>query len=380
MRLRELDGIRGLAAAEVMASHLLEASRVDFPGAQLLMRLTDAATPVILFFVLSGLCLSLPFFNESKLNVADFYCRRVCRIYPAFLVSLAVALLALAVFPHLIAAAADDAKSWGTLKIVSAWGGWNAATIARYAALIYPLTDYRSVLNHGAVWSLVIEMRISIVLPAVILAVLWIRSRSRLIGATALLLLAQLVPPSFSQVWLTVLWNQLFWVTIFLVGVAAAKHLPEITAALSRAPKAVPIALAGASAAAYFLAALVIGTDAYTRFSAVAAVASLGLMAAALSWRALGSWLISPLPQFLGRVSYSLYLLHGPFYTFAHEAMIPRIGLPAATAIYVAATIYAAYLSARFVEEPFIRIGSMVGGWTRARVSAAAPARPSAAP
>jgi peptidoglycan/LPS O-acetylase OafA/YrhL len=372
MRIRELDGIRGLAAAQVVASHVLGASQVTFPGVGVLATVIDGSSAVILFFVLSGLCLSLPFFGDRRLNVAEFYCRRVFRIYPAFLVSLAVALLALALYPQLIVAATDDlgaGQTLGTLQTAAPWGGWTVGNIARFAALIYPLTDYRTVLNHGAVWSLVIEMRISIILPAVILLVLWSRSRRGLIGGLAVLLAAQLIEPAFSRSWMTVLWNQLFWITIFLVGVVAAKYLAALVPALARAPAPARFLLAAGALALYFMAPLVVDTAHYLRFSTIVALASLGLILAALCLRPLGAWLDSPLPQFLGQISYSLYLLHWPFYTLMREALQPALGLPAALAIYLPATILGAYLAARFVEVPFIRLGGIVGTWARLRSS-----------
>lgn len=48
----------------------------------------DGAAAVIFFFVLSGFVLSLPYFEGRRLDLADFYIRRVFRIHPAAIASL----------------------------------------------------------------------------------------------------------------------------------------------------------------------------------------------------------------------------------------------------------------------------------------------------
>src|ERR1700689_3511884 len=115
MRLKQLDGIRGFAAAQVMFAHVLGAT-----GAAAYVPAIDTATTggsaVILFFVLSGLVLSLPYYHGRKMHLSEFYVRRVFRIYPAFLVSLGIAFLALALFPDVVSASYSP-KQWGTFGI-----------------------------------------------------------------------------------------------------------------------------------------------------------------------------------------------------------------------------------------------------------------------
>jgi len=369
MRLKQLDGIRGFAAAQVMFAHVLGAT-----GAAAYVPAIDTATTggsaVILFFVLSGLVLSLPYYHGRKMHLSEFYVRRVFRIYPAFLVSLGIAFLALALFPDVVSASYSP-RQWGAFGTSTPWQGWTFTNILRYAVLIYPFTDYRSVLHHGAVWSLIIEMRISIILPAVILIVAWLRSPRLVVGALALLLAAQIVEPKFALPWVTVMWNQVFWVTIFLVGVVAARYLSVITESIARWPASGHAALAAGSLAAYFLVPFLFTQETdYYRFSAVIALAALGMMLAGLASHRLGTFLSSSVPQFLGHISYSLYLFHGPIYSLMKATLLPVMPLGAAVAIYVVVTVGAAYLSASFIEAPLIRLGAMLGAETRARALA----------
>jgi peptidoglycan/LPS O-acetylase OafA/YrhL len=347
-----------------MISHVLAASGASFWGAAALGRAIDGASAVILFFVLSGLVLALPYFGERKLFLVEFYVKRVFRLYPAFWLSLAVACAALALFPAVVASHTEPA-TLGSFGAQAPWGGWTVANLARYAALIYPFTDYRSVLHHSVVWSLVVEMRMSIVLPAIIIAVAWTRRRP-LVASLGLLLLLMASEPVFANPFATFAWHQLFWAGIFLVGVVAAKYLSGTVAAMQRLSSAARAALAGASFLLYLATPSVIGLDDYYRFAAVTALAALGMMLAALSARRLGAFLVSRFPQFLGRISYSLYLLHGPLYSLMKAILLPFMGLLPALVLYVAATVLAAYLSARYVEAPMIRWGASLAARTRA--------------
>jgi peptidoglycan/LPS O-acetylase OafA/YrhL len=364
MRLKQLDGIRGLAAAQVMFSHVLGATGAA-AYVPLINTAVSGASAVILFFVLSGLVLSLPYYNGRKMHLSEFYVRRVFRIYPAFLISLGVAFLALALFPDVVSVSYSP-KQWGTFGIGAPWGGWTVTNILRYAALIYPFTDYRTVLHHGAVWSLIVEMRISIILPAIILIVAWLRSPRLAIAILTLLLALQIVKPDFPPSWMVVIGNQIFWITIFLVGVVASRHLNVITESMSRWHDLGHMALIAGCLAVYLAAPFLFTEEAdYYRFSVVVALASLGMMLAALASHRLDAMLSSRVPQFLGYISYSLYL-----YSLMKAVLLPIMGLGPALAIYVCATVGAAYLSARFIEAPMIRLGAILGAQTRARALA----------
>ena len=105
-RLEELDSLRGLAALTVVISHHLIVLPVFFNPTNWhghipvnilkytpLHLLFAGHEAVILFFVLSGFVLSLPFHANKQGPYASFVIRRICRIYLPYIVSVAAAVI-----------------------------------------------------------------------------------------------------------------------------------------------------------------------------------------------------------------------------------------------------------------------------------------------
>ena len=152
MRLRELDALRGLAALAVSFQHLFLLT--GMAGAVLaLAALTpmnaffDGTRAVLFFFVLSGFVLAVPFFR-GVVSPTGFVAKRAARIYPAYWFALIVSIgvYTLSANPH--------------LTLYSA---------ANFASL---LTDYTAQNYNVVFWSLVQEMRLSILFPLLILPVI----------------------------------------------------------------------------------------------------------------------------------------------------------------------------------------------------------------
>ena len=89
-RIRELDGLRGVAAAAVFLFHATNLapphSRIgDVLTLPFIAAFYASTAPVLLFFVLSGFVLGLPFFaHQAPPTYARFVIHRVFRIYPAY--------------------------------------------------------------------------------------------------------------------------------------------------------------------------------------------------------------------------------------------------------------------------------------------------------
>src|ERR1700704_3301212 len=95
-RFYELDSLRGVAALTVVFHHF---SRICSPRVIYFLdrtpfRLLVAGhQAVILFFLLSGFVLTLPYKKNDRLNYGPFLVKRVCRIYLPYLGALALAIL-----------------------------------------------------------------------------------------------------------------------------------------------------------------------------------------------------------------------------------------------------------------------------------------------
>jgi len=95
-RFTELDSLRGLAALTVVFCHFVTAYLNGPPFAFLnkfpVRVLLDGHEAVMLFFLLSGFVLSLPY-RQRGVEYGSFLVRRVCRIYLPYLGALLIAVL-----------------------------------------------------------------------------------------------------------------------------------------------------------------------------------------------------------------------------------------------------------------------------------------------
>jgi len=98
-------------------------------------------------------------------------------------------------------------------------------------------------------------------------------------------------------------------------------------------------------------------------------IASVLIVAFLLGNRHAASALETPVPAWLGRVSYSLYLIHLPILTAAIHGLGPVLPLWAIMAIAVPTALIAAELFYRAVEAPSMRLGKRL---TRRRIVPAA--------
>ncbi|HVY88678.1 MAG TPA: acyltransferase family protein, partial [Hyphomonadaceae bacterium] len=198
-RLQSLDSLRGVAALIVVFYHMVGALPAPFaslasapwrpleglPGWMVTLRYATAWIPlrllwgggyecVLLFFVLSGYVLSLPYLAGKSPSWTRYIGKRLCRLY---LPSIAAILFALAMRAIAIN---------GTYTFTPEWP---------WAAPLTPSLIWNNVLFlgggdsfhlDGTIWSLVHEMRISIIFPFLFLIVL--RTPALLSYATSALL------------------------------------------------------------------------------------------------------------------------------------------------------------------------------------------------
>ena len=188
-RVDELDSLRGLAAVNVMASHLLLCLPLIFAGVHdrgsaspltyailytPLHLFVAANEAVILFFILSGFVLSLPFFSPRPPSYREFAIRRVCRIYLPFLASLAIALV---IYATISVVPMPEASPWAN-------DGWSKPITVKTVVGFLLMTGFsHHVTINPVVWSLVHEMRISLVFPFLFAAVSAVNRWWGLLGA-----------------------------------------------------------------------------------------------------------------------------------------------------------------------------------------------------
>ena len=137
-RLGFIDALRGISALAVLASHTAEHS---LPGARELIatRFDLGHFGVILFFLCSGFV--IPVSLERQRSLAVFWIKRICRLYPLYWFS-----IALAVITGYAASARTPGQFWQA----------NQALILSNLTMLELFLGYPYI--HGEYWTLMFEM------------------------------------------------------------------------------------------------------------------------------------------------------------------------------------------------------------------------------
>src|SRR5262245_22209580 len=161
-RVPALDGLRGMAALMVVVSHVSNSTGL-WGG---LLGNGGGQVGVMIFFVLSGYLIGALYLDQpfTLANIWEYAVRRVARVLPAFYAMLSLALI---------------------LGAVSGLTGWNLT--------IYPVTFEQSVTHYALLWGIGVFWTIPVEMHfyAVFVAAWWLHSRSSLamIAAAVLVIL-----------------------------------------------------------------------------------------------------------------------------------------------------------------------------------------------
>lgn len=331
-RLGYLDSLRCLAAALVLLQHLAEGQ----PGS--VGNLVAVAEPgvagVAMFFFISGHAIGLS--ASPRLRVLPFLTRRLARIYPLYLVALAILVLTGGWLPKWTFMATAPALAW-----------------VANLALVQDFTAQRAFL--GVSWTLIIEL-FWYLLFAIAVRRFGDRAGPVLDTVVPLGVLAATLASLLLGVRIPL--GRPLMIYAAVIGFQCMRHARgEISAAGLVRSLAIFAVVAGA--------ALLVGFGVFSH-------AALGLM------QVLGPWLLasavfltvvllpglrwSPwlnrgvLPA-IGLASYSIYLLH-PIAIEAASVYLPVARLPAALAL----TALLALIGYRCIERPAITAGRRLAG------------------
>jgi len=348
----DIDGLRAAAVLLVVFYH---AGFAAFPG---------GFVGVDIFFVISGYLITGIIAREldaGHFTFASFYARRIKRILPALFVVLAVSAIA-----ALFILIPGELRVFGrsiisTVLFYSNWLFYSKVNYFDGPAMEKPLLH---------TWSLAVEEQYYIVWPLVLAAIYRAGRRKALPYIILALLCLSLAA---SQIVLEPDPAQAFYLLpyrgweLLLGGYLAVARLQP----LSRLASDIT-GLAGFACIAY--AAWVFNTK--TPFPGLnALIPCLGaalLIAAGSQERSLSRALLGFGPiRFIGKISYSLYLIHWPIFSFAHIALDGEPALGQRLTI-IAASVALASLSYWYVETPARRSTYRFPALARAAVAAAA--------
>jgi peptidoglycan/LPS O-acetylase OafA/YrhL len=359
-RFHELDSMRGLAALIVVFYHfrlmwLFSETQTLNVRTVLLYPLFAGRESVILFFLLSGFVLSIPYLRGKRQPYSMFLRRRILRIYCPYLFGLALAV-------------AGNSIWHGSLGL-SQWADWTWLNPVGWKAVLQHVVmigNYDSGQFNTAFWSLVVEMRVSIVFPLLFLLVGRLTTRTALLVAAGCSLAVQISDRLGSE-WVGY-GSSLQFVTVFICGILMAIHWNYIGASYRAMTRRNKLALTVCSFVLYgysvVLSSLVRGTWRLAQWHiqhwpVIAGAA--GLMTVGLESTNARRILNSVVPRFLGRISYSLYLVHGTVLFALAYLLIHRVPTWVAFLIFFPAAILLSTAFCICIEEPFLRLGRRVG-------------------
>ena len=351
-RIDWLDGVRGCSAVYVMLHHIYLFVFPGFPvnsGPWALGWLMYGQLAVVVFIVVSGFSLGLaPAQNRNDLKhgASMFYHRRAWRILPPYWIAL---ILSMSIHHFLLADLPGHAVNMRTFLV--------------YGLLLQDIVPSAS--PNVAFWSIAVEAQIYIVFP--LMLILSCAYSNKIMAAAALIFVC-------GAHWLAINFHAFSRIDHFtpqlLVGFAfgvwAADEVTSPTPLLRRLP--VPWIAAGMAAALYGVCAaigIVAVNDHYFLIDiATAFVVAVGFVGFVDHRSGLARILGSTPLRFLGKFSYSLYLIHGPLVALLITYWIaPRFGSPLLTYAVTAALVAPIVIAASYVffllfERPFLSIRS----------------------
>ncbi|WP_431220434.1 acyltransferase family protein [Leifsonia xyli] len=388
IRLRSLDGLRGVAAFIVLLHHAslltpaIAAAYIFNPEVSgptpysfgwwftytPLKIFTAGPEAVVVFFVLSGFVLSLPVLGPRAFEWMSYYPRRIARIGLPVVGSLLFASALALLVPQLPQHAMS---SWVAGTSVPQLGVWDVI-----GSLDPTLGSW---FINNPLWSIYWEMAFSVLLPVFVgLAVLLRRGWPLLIALVVAIVLIGLYANSHAFLYLPG----------FFLGVVAATQLDRIhrlgdALASRRWGWAVWLLVALGSMVLLVSHWMTRSADLGFVLESLQPIAALGLLLCCLEWRLLARLLSHQPFRWLGTISFSLYLVHVPIiitlsYLLGSWGPLKVGALAIPVALVVGTLFYAA------VEKPAHRlskrIGRMVAQAFAARPEPAAPPSTELAP
>ena len=368
VRFVELDSLRGLAALTVVFTHIQSFWEAANPPTSANFAIfLDLIRPfgyeaVLLFFVLSGFVLSLPAIDGNPQSYFVFVTRRIFRLYVPYLVALAVA-VTLALWLH----GSSGSNIFGNCcwfepvnwRLVSQ----HVMFLGLYDTSVFDLP----------IWSLVHEMRISLLFP--FMCAIALRFRNRWLFGFALWLtcasvaIDKLFGVEFANLigvdTVASVNDTVFFAALFIFGIYLARERASIAGWFSRLSRPARISFGAGCVLLYAFAG-----PQLTAFAVpfihwhlmpvahwLAALGAGGLIVVALNSQTVKRVLHWPPIHLLGQMSYSLYLMHYIVLMFCIHLLFGKIPLLTILFLALVLSIIVSWLSHRWIEVPSMNLG-----------------------
>lgn len=361
-RVRSLDGIRGVAALVVVVHHALlvipglaspltalpRSERLQWALVHTPLHLVWAGTEAVyLFFVLSGFALGAARGVSAQQAWATYYPQRLLRLYLPVFGAVAVGVALILLVPR---SDASGLSSWlQNRPSLTPSGIWSDATLIRHHSWLI-----------GSLWSLRWEVVFSLTLPLFI----WFARRwpslwwLKFAASFAVMFFGALTYRS-----------NLIFMPMFIVGVLMAFGIDRMHAIARRVDDTrrphtswavLLIAALLALCGNWYLLALDAPALLLAAARPLAVAAAAVILFVGMCWTHARRLLEHRTFQWLGAISFSLYLVHEPIVVSIAFLAGPGTAL-VTVPISVVASFVAAVLFFRYVEQPSHRIARSVG-------------------
>lgn len=360
-RISSLDGVRGAASLIVVLYHasLIATPHLDDTVAVWLTqsptKLVLAGTEAVLvFFVLSGLVVALPVLNDG-FSWFRYYPARVLRLYLPVWGSVVLAAGLIALVPRDPTTMPEDSWMQNAQATQVTWQEFIEESL-----LMKTSYDINNVL-----WSLRWELIFSLALPLFVVVALVLRRHAIVAAAVAgaLTITGRVIDV-----------EALVYLPVFLLGTLMAVRFDDLLAWIRRPRHAAFWPIVAALALSLLIASWLArpfaapGTLMGRAMWGLAGVGAALMIITGMGWPLLRRALEGRTAQWLGRISYSLYLVHVPalatlsYLWGSHNWMlVTAIGIPAS--LLLADAFY------RLVEAPAHRLSRRAGASSARLVS-----------
>lgn len=360
-RYYELDALRGIAALTVVLWHFVCATyTVQDPGTKSfvmsLYLLVQGRAAVILFFILSGFVLSLPFFREQRPEYGGFVVRRICRIYLPYVVLVACTILI---------------RTFVTVRKIPGLSDWfndycgTPFSLKTALEHLFLIGNINIMVYNNPVWSLIHEMRISLFFPLLFFFVLRVKPIFSILTClllTGVALMNDVFGWETSKGWQTGYFYTLQVTSFFIIGILLARYKDPAVRWYVSLKKWKKIIFFIVSCILFrfsmelWLANMKLGLI----WDYGSAIGACGLMLMALGSAKAVKLLKKPVFKFLGNISYSMYLNHITMLYLTIFLLNDYLSLPVILPVYITAVIVFSSVTWKIIELPSIALGRVL--------------------
>ncbi|MDA1759689.1 acyltransferase [Bacillus cereus] len=368
-RYEELDSIRGISSLVVMIGHHLMifsafqnySYEENKPFIVYLLKETPARLifssgneSVIIFFVLSGFVL-YESIQKTYSSYGSYLLKRICRIYIPYIAAISIAIIC-----------QDTISEYG-ISYLSEWfnRSWtiesSSSLIAQHILLV---GKYNTDAYNGVIWSLVHEMRISIIFPFILMVCLRKTLKYSLLSLFSFSICSVVILFLFrSSLTLTSYALTPHYTVLFLLGALVAKYKNNLIVFYSNCTKNKKIAWFLFAISLFMYEGLIGEIKVLNNFifrDYVVAISACLFVILSLSVATFSSLLHNKYLLYLGKISYSLYLYHIISLFSLIYVLHEILPLPIVLILSLILSLILATISYVFVEKFAFRVGKYV--------------------